>query len=116
MLKSRHTFFGAILLLPVPVFAQSTAENAVGGGIGLLLGLLITIVIGAIVGWIASKIVKGTGSGFWLDVVLGIGGAFLAGIVTRAVGMEGAGGIIGSLIAAVIGAVVLILIVRAVRR
>ena len=35
------------------------------------------IVVGAVVGWLAGLIVKGSGYGFWGDVLIGIGGSIL---------------------------------------
>lgn len=90
-------------------------EEQIGTGFGILAGLLIVIVVGAIVGYLASLIVKGGGSGFWSDVFIGIGGSILAGWLLPLVGIH-LGGIAGSLIAAVIGAVVLLLIFRMIRK
>jgi len=103
------------LLIASPALAQDDAAAAVGGVMGGIIGLAIVVVIGAVVGWLASLIVKGSGSGFWGDVLYGIGGSILAGYVLPILGIP-LGGAIGSLIAAIVGAVVLILIVRAVRK
>ena len=90
-------------------------EEQIGTGFGVLAGLLIVIGIGAIVGYLASLIVKGGGSGFWGDVLIGIGGSFLAGFLLPLLGIH-IGGPVGSIIAAVIGAVVLLLVIRMIRR
>lgn len=82
---------------------------------GVVAGLIIAITIGAIVGWIASLIVKGSGSGFGMDVVIGIAGSLIANILLPAVGI-GLAGVVGSFIAAIIGAVILLLIFRLIRR
>ena len=37
------------------------------------------IIIGGIAGWLASKFVKGGGSGILMDIVIGVVGAFVAG-------------------------------------
>lgn len=90
-------------------------EEQIGAGLGVFAGLLIVIVIGAIVGYLASLIVKGGGSGFWGDVLIGIAGALFAGWVLPVLGIH-LGGMIGSLVGAVIGAVVLLLIIRVIRK
>jgi uncharacterized membrane protein YeaQ/YmgE (transglycosylase-associated protein family) len=103
------------LVISGPVFAQDEAAEAVGMAVGGLIGLVIVIVIGAIVGWLAGLIVKGHGSGLWGNVAAGIGGSLLAGYVLPLLGVS-IGGTLGSFIAAVIGAVALILIVRLIRK
>lgn len=103
------------MLAATPAFAQDETSEAVGSAVGGIIGLLIVIVVGAVVGWLASLIVKGSGSGFWGDVLFGIGGSLLAGYVLPLLGIS-LGGVVGSLIAAVIGAVILILIVRLIRK
>ncbi|WP_433990144.1 hypothetical protein SuNHUV7_14550 (plasmid) [Pseudoseohaeicola sp. NH-UV-7] len=70
-----------------PALAQEGAAEAVGTGLGLVIGLLIMIVVGAVVGWLAGLIVKGSGLGFWGDVVVGIGGSILAGFLFPMLGI-----------------------------
>lgn len=90
-------------------------EEQIGTGLGIFAGLLIVVPVGALVGYIASLIVKGSGSGFWGDVLAGIGGSLLAGWLLPLLGIH-LGGLIGSLIASVIGAVILLLIFRMIRK
>ena len=69
------------------------------------------IVLGLIAGFIASKIVNKSGEGFLLDIVLGIVGAVVGGWIFRAVGMSGVSGLnIYSLVVAVVGAIVFLLV------
>ena len=69
------------------------------------------IVLGLIAGFIAGKIVNKQGEGLILDIVLGIVGALVGGWLFRAVGMSGVSGLnIYSLVVAVLGAVVLLLV------
>jgi uncharacterized membrane protein YeaQ/YmgE (transglycosylase-associated protein family) len=69
------------------------------------------IVLGLIAGFIGSKIVNKAGEGLILDIVLGIVGAVVGGWVFRFFGMSGVTGLnIYSLIVAVVGAVVFLLI------
>ena len=104
------------MLAASPALAQENAAEAVGAGIGLIIGLVIMIVVGAVVGWLASLIVKGGGSGFWTDVLIGIGGSILAGFLLPVLGLNFGSGIVGAFVPAIIGAVILLLIVRVVRR
>jgi uncharacterized membrane protein YeaQ/YmgE (transglycosylase-associated protein family) len=105
-----------LMLAATPAVAQDNAATAVGAGVGLLIGLAIMIVVGAVVGWLAGLIVKGSGYGFWGDVLIGIGGSILAGFIFPLVGFEVGTSILASIIPAVIGAAILILIIRTIRR
>ena len=80
--------------------------------------LLLTLAIGAIAGWLAGQLVKGTGYGLIGDIIVGIVGAFIAGVLfpRLGLGLTLGGGVIGAIVAATIGAVVLLLIVRLVRQ
>lgn len=81
------------------------------------MGIIAFIILGGIAGWIASMIM-GTNAqqGIILNIVVGIVGAFIGGFVFSIFGGSGVTGLnIYSLIVAVIGAVVLLWIVRLVR-
>ena len=77
--------------------------------------LIWTIIIGILAGFIASKLVSGSGKGLLVDLILGIVGSVLGGWIFTLLGL-GAYGLIGQLIMAVVGAVVLLLLIRAVKR
>ncbi len=75
------------------------------------MSIIAWIILGLISGFIASKIVNRSGEGVILDIVLGIVGAVVGGWIFHAVGMAGVTGLnVYSLIVAVIGAIVLLLI------
>jgi uncharacterized membrane protein YeaQ/YmgE (transglycosylase-associated protein family) len=78
------------------------------------MNLLLWIIFGALVGWIASKIMHtDEEQGALLNIVVGIIGAILGGYLFRLLGGEGVTGFnIGSFIVALIGAVILIGIVK----
>lgn len=78
--------------------------------------LLIWLAIGAIAGWLAGQIMKGGGFGLVGDIVVGIVGAALAGIVLPKLGIYIGGGLLGTIINAVIGACLLIFILRLIKR
>ncbi len=81
------------------------------------MSVLAWIILGLIAGFIGSKLVNKTGEGLVLDIVLGIVGAVVGGLVFS---LFGAGGVTGlnlySLVVAVVGAVVVLLIYRTVMR
>jgi uncharacterized membrane protein YeaQ/YmgE (transglycosylase-associated protein family) len=69
------------------------------------------IVLGLIAGFIASKVINREGEGLVMDIVLGVVGAVVGGWLFRLVGMSGVTGFnVYSLVVAVIGAVVFLLI------
>jgi uncharacterized membrane protein YeaQ/YmgE (transglycosylase-associated protein family) len=73
------------------------------------------IVLGLISGFVASKIVNKSGEGFFLDIVLGIVGAVIGGYLFQTFGMAGVTGLnLYSILVAVIGAVVLLVLYHAV--
>jgi len=77
---------------------------------------LIWIAIGLIAGWLASALVGG-GYGVIGDIVVGIVGAFLGGLIFRGLHVRAPfTGIPGTIFVAFIGAVVLIVILRLVNR
>jgi len=78
--------------------------------------VLLWAVIGLIAGWLASAVVGG-GYGVIGDIVVGIVGAFLGGLLFRATGTAAPfGGIAGTIFVAFIGAIVLLLLLRVVNR
>jgi len=65
---------------------------------------------------LAGVLVKGGGFGLVCDLVIGVLGAVLGGWLFGVFGASAGGGLIGALIVATIGAVVLLVIVRALKR
>jgi uncharacterized membrane protein YeaQ/YmgE (transglycosylase-associated protein family) len=80
--------------------------------------IIIWLVIGAIAGWLAGQIVAGGGFGLVGDIVVGILGALLAGFLFPAMGitLTLGGGMLGAIILAFIGAVILLVIVRLIKQ
>ncbi|MCL1933779.1 MAG: GlsB/YeaQ/YmgE family stress response membrane protein [Candidatus Azobacteroides sp.] len=68
------------------------------------------IIIGIVAGFLAGLIMKGRGFGVVLNLIIGVVGSVLGGWIFNLLGIS-ATGIIGSLICAVVGAVVLLFIV-----
>jgi uncharacterized membrane protein YeaQ/YmgE (transglycosylase-associated protein family) len=84
----------------------------------MLTALIITLVVGGIAGWLASLLVQGTGFGLVGDVVVGILGALFAYWLFPILGitLTLGGGILGAIIMAFIGAVILLVIVRLIKQ
>jgi uncharacterized membrane protein YeaQ/YmgE (transglycosylase-associated protein family) len=76
--------------------------------------LIWQIAIGILAGFLAGKIMRGRGYGLLIDLLLGIVGSMLGGWVFRLLGLS-ASGLVGALVVATIGAVLLIVIVRSLR-
>lgn len=74
------------------------------------------IIIGAIAGWIAGKIVKGSGSGILMNVVIGIVGALIGGFLLSFFLNTAGGGWWFTLFTAILGSVILLWIVGMVRK
>jgi uncharacterized membrane protein YeaQ/YmgE (transglycosylase-associated protein family) len=74
-------------------------------------GLLGWIIIGLIAGWLAGVVGRGRGFGCLADIILGLIGAVVGGWIFTKLEIR-AGGVIGSLAAAFVGAVVLVAIAR----
>jgi uncharacterized membrane protein YeaQ/YmgE (transglycosylase-associated protein family) len=74
-------------------------------------GIIWWIVVGLIAGWATGKLMKGSGYGWLMDIVIGIIGAVIGGYVMSALGFFG-GGLIYSIIVAIIGACILVALVR----
>ncbi|HEY3784224.1 MAG TPA: GlsB/YeaQ/YmgE family stress response membrane protein [Steroidobacteraceae bacterium] len=79
------------------------------------MSILAWIVLGLIAGFIASKIVNKRGDGVFLDIILGIVGAVVGGWLFHTFGMAGVSGVnLYSMLVAVIGAVVVLVIYHAI--
>jgi uncharacterized membrane protein YeaQ/YmgE (transglycosylase-associated protein family) len=79
------------------------------------MGILIWIIFGALVGWVASMIMKGGGGLIW-DIIVGIVGALIGGFIMSLIGKSGVSGFnLYSFLVALLGACILVAIVRAIR-
>ena len=79
------------------------------------MGFIAWILVGLIAGWLAGMLMKGRGYGFLGNIVLGILGALIGGFLgSTFLGWDVTGFNIGSIVLALIGAVVLIMALRAI--
>lgn len=72
------------------------------------------IIIGGIAGWLASLIMKSQ-TGLLMNIIIGIIGAFIGGWLFAQLGIYPASNVIGSLVTAVVGAVILLFIAQLVQ-
>jgi uncharacterized membrane protein YeaQ/YmgE (transglycosylase-associated protein family) len=75
-------------------------------------GLLSWLLVGLIAGALAGRVVEGRGMGCVGDVIVGVVGAFLGGLIVGALGYTGAVGFWGSIVVAFVGAVVFLALIR----
>jgi uncharacterized membrane protein YeaQ/YmgE (transglycosylase-associated protein family) len=81
----------------------------------MLMSLIWWIIVGLIAGWAAGKIMRGGGYGPLMDIVLGIVGAVVGGWLLGALGIY-AGGLIGTILVAIVGAIFLIWLSRLIKK
>jgi uncharacterized membrane protein YeaQ/YmgE (transglycosylase-associated protein family) len=74
------------------------------------------VLVGMVAGWLAGQLMRGGGFGLLGDIVVGIVGALIGGLLFSALGVYPGGGLLGAIIVATIGAVVLIVLLRLIRR
>lgn len=81
----------------------------------MLGGLIYWIIVGLVAGLAAGKIMKGGGYGIAADILLGIAGAIVGGWIFSLLGLS-AGGLIGTIVVAIVGAVFLIWVARKIQK
>jgi uncharacterized membrane protein YeaQ/YmgE (transglycosylase-associated protein family) len=81
------------------------------------MSILAWIILGLLAGFIGSKIVNKSGEGVFLDIILGIVGAVVGGWLFNTFGHSGVSGLnLYSLLVAVIGAVLVLVVWHAIKR
>ena len=80
-----------------------------------LTSLLVFLAIGAIAGWLAGLLMRGGGYGLIGNIVIGVLGAFIGGMLFGRLALFPAG-MLGVILSATLGAVVLIALLRLLRR
>lgn len=81
-----------------------------------LQSLIILLIVGAIAGWLAGQIVKGYGFGLVGNIVVGVIGAFIGGWLFPQLGLWDFPGIVGVIISATLGAIILLVVIGLIRR
>jgi uncharacterized membrane protein YeaQ/YmgE (transglycosylase-associated protein family) len=81
------------------------------------MGFISWIIVGLIAGWLAGLVMKGGGYGIIVDILLGIVGGWVGGWVFGVLHLPIPGGpIVGSIIVAFVGAVILVWITRLIKK
>lgn len=84
---------------------------------GEIMNFVVWIVFGGVAGWLAGQIMKGGGFGLIGNVIVGIIGSFVGGFLfSNVLGLGAVGFNFMGLIAAVVGAVLLLFIVSLIRK
>ena len=79
------------------------------------MGILYIILVGIVAGFFAGLIVKGKGLGFLMNLIVGIIGALIGGWLLGALGLT-TYSLLGNIISATIGAVILLIIINLLKR
>ncbi len=82
---------------------------------GNSMSLIMFLVIGIAAGWLANQLMKGGDGGIISNLIVGVIGAILGGVIFRFLSIA-ATGAIGELISATVGAMVLIWGLRMIKR
>ncbi len=81
------------------------------------MGLILWLIIGGVIGWIASMIMRTDAQqGIFLNIVVGIVGAFIGGLILSGGSINNAPLTLTSFIVSLLGAIILLAIVNLVRR
>jgi uncharacterized membrane protein YeaQ/YmgE (transglycosylase-associated protein family) len=80
------------------------------------MGILMWILVGLVAGWLTGKIMKGSGYGFFVDILLGNAGALVGGFIASHLGLDAHGSFLYSTLIALGGAIILVVILRLLKR
>ncbi len=78
--------------------------------------LIIVLLIGAIAGWLAGVIRQGYGYGLLGNIIIGIIGSFVGHWLFRQLGVFVNAGLLGTILTATIGALLVLFLIGMVRR
>jgi uncharacterized membrane protein YeaQ/YmgE (transglycosylase-associated protein family) len=77
-------------------------------------GFFMALIIGALAGWLAEKLTR-SDHGLFMNIIMGIIGAVVGNFLLRMLGVGPAIGFWGNLLSATVGAVIVIIVFRAIR-
>ena len=80
------------------------------------MGIILWIIVGLLAGWLANVILGNARGGLLYKLAVGLVGAIVGGILFEQLGLAVKSGFLGELISATIGAIVFLLIWRAIRK
>ncbi|HTV32387.1 MAG TPA: GlsB/YeaQ/YmgE family stress response membrane protein [Methylocella sp.] len=81
-----------------------------------MIALIIWLLVGAAAGWIAGIVVRGSGFGPVSNIILGILGSIVAGILFPLLGIAFIPGLVGDVVYAAVGAIILLVVVSWIKR
>jgi len=85
-------------------------ENMFGAAVGGVIGLMLVAVIGLVIGVVAKLLMPGRDPGGWFaTILLGIAGSWIGGLIISLLGLSG---VVPGLVAAVAGAMILLIAYR----
>jgi uncharacterized membrane protein YeaQ/YmgE (transglycosylase-associated protein family) len=73
------------------------------------------LLIGLVAGWLAGLLVKGRGFGWLVNMIVGVIGALIGGFVFGQLGVS-TPGMIGELLSATVGAVILLFLLKVIKK
>lgn len=79
------------------------------------MGIIWSLIVGGVAGWLAGQFMKGSGYGLLVNILLGLLGGFVGNLVFGLLGLDTTN-LIGRIICATVGAVLIIALARAVRK
>ncbi|HUZ66483.1 MAG TPA: GlsB/YeaQ/YmgE family stress response membrane protein [Beijerinckiaceae bacterium] len=82
----------------------------------MITSLIVWLIVGALAGWIAGLVVRGGGFGLIGDIFVGIIGSIIAGWLLPRLGFHVGTRFLASVVDAAIGAIILLLVIRLIRR
>ena len=89
-------------------------EQSVGFAVGGVIGILLLAVIGLVIGAVAKLLMPGRDPGGWfVTILLGVAGSWVGGLLSSLLGLKS---VAAELIAAVLGAMLLLVVYRMVKR
>lgn len=89
-------------------------EQSVGFAVGGVIGILLLAGIGLVIGAVAKLLIPGRDPGGWfVTILLGIAGSWVGGFLSSLLGLKN---VAAELIAAVLGAMLLLVVYRMVKR
>ncbi len=77
--------------------------------------IIIWLIAGIIAGWLTGMVMKGSGYGLIGDLVIGLLGGLIGGWLFGRIGFP-IGGLIGQILVAAIGGIILVVVIRLLRR
>lgn len=84
----------------------------------MLSNIVVWVIVGGLAGWIASKIVgKDSQMGLFANIAVGVLGAIIGGFILNLFGFSGVTGFnLWSILVAILGAVILLLVMNKIRK